>query len=410
MQNLVSLLAYLKENTVYIPQKQLDNLKDLLMPGKVIVIYGPRRVGKTTLLEKFLETVKEEEVLFVNGDDIVAREYLESQSIEKLKDFVGRHSLLVIDEAQYVEKIGLNLKLIVDHVPGIKVIATGSSSFDLAKDVGEPLTGRKFVLKLLPLSQMELSRIEKRHETHANLETRLIYGSYPEVVTMRDNKMREAYLRELISSYLFKDILALEGIRHANKLVRLLQLLAFQIGKEASHAELGRQLGMSKNTVERYLELLEKVFVIYRLHGFSRNLRKEITKNQRYFFYDTGIRNALIGIFNPLNIRNDTGEIWENYIISERLKMNEYHRTGCNIYFWRTYDKKEIDLVEEESGKLSGYEIKWKKSRVKIPKDWHNSYPDADFQLIHSGNYLISINTFRKLSEIHSVNPLKCHL
>lgn len=372
---------------MYIPQKQIENLRQLIIPGKVIIIYGPRRVGKTTLLKKYLEK-ENNSVLFVNGDDIIVRQYLESQSIQTLRDFVGDHRLLVVDEAQYVEKIGLNLKLIVDHIPEIKVIVTGSSSFDLARDVGEPLTGRKYVLKLFPLSQMEISKIEKRHETTASLESRLIYGSYPEVVLIRDNRRREDYLRELIQSYLFKDILALEGIRYANKLVRLLQLLAFQIGKQVSFTELGKQLSMSKNTVERYLDLLEKVFVIYRLSGFSRNLRKEITKSQRYFFYDTGVRNALIGNFNPLAVRNDLGELWENYIITERMKRQEYLRKVTNSYFWRTYDKKEIDLVEERQGGLFGYEVKWKKERVKIPQDWTSGYPDAAFEVIHRENYL----------------------
>jgi predicted AAA+ superfamily ATPase len=372
----------------YIPQKHIENLRKLITPSKVVVIYGARRVGKTTLLQKFLENEDTAHVLFVNGDDIVVRHYLESQSMNKLQDFVGEHSLLIVDEAQYIEKIGLNLKIIVDHMPHLKVIATGSSSFDLAKDVGEPLTGRKFVLTLFPLAQMEISELEKRHETEANLEVRLIYGSYPEVVTTRDNARREEYLREIISSYLFKDILALEGVRYANKLVRILQLLAFQIGSEVSLAELGRQLGMSKNTVERYLDLFEKVFVIYRRTGFSRNLRKEITKNHRFYFFDNGIRNALIGNFNPLAIRNDVGELWENYVISERYKRQEYNRQTVNSYFWRTYDKKEIDLVEEQKGELSGYEIKWKNVPVKIPRDWKASYPSADFSVIHRENYL----------------------
>jgi hypothetical protein len=372
---------------MYIPRKQLKNIQKLLTAGKVLVIYGARRVGKTTLLKKFLENALPQKVLFVNGDDIVVREHLESQSIEKLKDFVGLHRLLIIDEAQYIKQVGLNLKLIVDHIPDIKIIATGSSSFDLARDVGEPLTGRKFVLKLYPLAQSEISDIEKVHQTRANLENRLIYGSYPEVLTLRDNRIREEYLRELISSYLFKDILSLEGIRYSDKLVRLLQLLAFQIGQEVSLAELGQQLGMSKNTVERYLDLLEKVFVIFRLGGFSRNLRKEITKNQRYYFLDVGVRNAVVGMFNPLKLRNDVGQIWENYIIAERIKLHEYKRQPKSMFFWRTYDRKEIDLVEEESGKLCGYEIKYRKSRIRPPKAWKAAYPDATFEIIHQENY-----------------------
>lgn len=374
----------------YIPQKRLEQLDKLITPGKVIVIYGARRVGKTTLINKYLEKIppEQERILFVNGDDIIVRQFLESRSIQKLKDFVGKHSLLVIDEAQYVHQIGLNLKLIIDHIPAIKIIATGSSSFSLAKDVGEPLTGRKYTMKLYPLSQLELSQIENPHDTEANLDARLIYGSYPEVVIMNDKKGRETYLRELISAYLFKDILELEGIRHSNRLVNLLQLIAHQIGKEVSLTELGQQLGMSKNTVERYLDLLEKVFVIYRQQGFSRNLRKEITKNHRFYFYDNGVRNAIIGNFNPVAIRNDIGQLWENYIISERLKFNEYTGRAANSFFWRTYNRKEIDLVEEYQGSLAGYEIKWIKEKVKIPKEWATFYHGSTYQVIHRKNYL----------------------
>jgi len=373
---------------VYFPQQQLRNLRALIQPGKVIVIYGARRVGKTTLLRKFIENLDHEQVLFVNGDDITARQFLETQSIENLKDFVGKHQFLIVDEAQYLRNIGLNLKLIVDHIPDIRVVATGSSSFDLAQNIGEPLTGRRFVLKLFPLAQQEISGLEKTHETAANLENRLIYGSYPEVITLRDNRLREEYLRELIASYLFKDILALKGIRYSDKLIRLLQLLAFQIGNEVSLSEIGRQLSMSKNTVKRYLDLLEKVFVIFRLTGFSRNLRKEVTKNSRYYFYDVGIRNAIVGMFNPLNLRGDTGKIWENYIISEIQKNREYQRLSSRFYFWRTYDGKEIDLIEERGGYLAGYEIKWSRSRERAPKPWRENYPNAGFEVIHRQNYL----------------------
>lgn len=374
----------------YIPQKQIEHLGKLLKSGKVVVIYGAHRVGKTTLVNKFLETIpkEREKILFVNGDDILVRQHLERQSIHKLRDFLGDSTLLIVDEAQYVEKIGLNLGLIIDHIPSIKIIVTGSSSFSLFRDVGELLTGRIHTLKLYPLSQMEISRVEKSYETEANLDSRLIYGCYPEVVTMNDNTRRETYLREVVSAYLFKDILELNGIRHSQKLVRLLQLLAFQIGKEVSFNELGGKLGMSKNTVERYVDLLQKVFVIYRRSGFSRNLPKEVTQNHRFYFYDNGIRNALIGNFNPLEIRNDLDELWENYIVTERLKFNDYIRHIANTYFWRTYDRKRIDIVEEKNGHLFGYEIAWQKSRIKIPKDWKIAYPDASFQVIHRQNYL----------------------
>lgn len=373
---------------MYIPQKQLENLEKLISPNKVVVVYGPRRCGKTTLINRYLEKAGDQRYLLVSGEDITVREYLGSQSIAKLKDFVGKNSLLVIDEAQKVKEIGLNLKLVIDHIRGIKIIATGSSSFDLARDIGEPLTGRKYTLRLFPLAQMELMQMEQRVETEANLEGRLIFGSYPEVVLTNDNRLRERYLKEIVSSYLFKDILEMEGLRHPDKLVRLLQLLAFQIGREVSFNELGGQLGISKNTVERYLELLEKVFVVFKLSGFSRNLRKEITKNARYYFYDTGVRNALINNFNPLNMRDDIGMLWENYIIIERLKKQEYLGMSANNYFWRTYDQKEIDFVEEREGYLYGYEIKWKAGRLKPPRTWLEGYKNAKYDVINRESYM----------------------
>lgn len=372
---------------MYIQQKQLENLKKIISPNKVVVIYGPRRCGKTTLLNKFLEKV-DERYLFIDGEDITVQKYMSSQSIEKLKDFIGSNKLLIIDEAQKIKKIGLNLKLIVDHIKEIKVIATGSSAFDLAQYIGEPLTGRKYTLKLYPLAQMEINRVEQRVETEANLENRLIYGSYPEIVTTADNQKRQKYLREIVSSYLYKDILELNGLRHSDKIVRLLQLISFQIGKEVSFTELGAQMGMSKNTAEKYLDLLEKSFVVYKLSGFSRNLRKEISKNPRYYFYDNGIRNALINNFNTLDIRNDVGMLWENYIVTERIKKQEYKGISCNNYFWRTYDQKEIDLIEERKGRLFGYEIKWGDKKVKPPKEWLKTYKNATYQVIDRNNYL----------------------
>jgi predicted AAA+ superfamily ATPase len=373
---------------IYIPQAQLTQLMHLSVPGKVVVVYGPRRAGKTTLIRHYARQ-HDEDVLLVTGEDITVREYLESQSIAKLKAFVGHKRTLIVDEAQYVRQIGLNLKLLTDHIEGLRIIATGSSSFDLAHQTGEPLTGRKYTLLLLPLAQMELQQVESAHESRAQLELRLIYGSYPEVILMESNEERELYLRELISSYLFKDILQLEGIRHADKLLRLLQLLAFQIGHEVSVAELGTKLGMSKNTVDRYLDLLEKVFVIYNRCGFSRNLRKEISKSRRYYFYDNGIRNGLINNFNPLSIRDDVGALWENYALVERLKYNLYSGRNTESYFWRTYDQQEIDLVEEFGGRLHAAEMKWSaKSTAAAPRSWRQTYPDSSFQVIHRENYL----------------------
>jgi predicted AAA+ superfamily ATPase len=372
---------------MYIPQIQLKNLKELVIPGKVMVIYGARRTGKTTLLKEFLKNESEPYTL-VSGEDVTIQSYLSSQSIEKLKAFVGTTRLLVVDEAQKILHIGINLKLIVDHIPDVRVIVTGSSSFDLARSTGEPLTGRKFTLKLFPLAQLEIGQIEKIYQTEANLENRLIYGSYPEIVLMPDNHGREQYLKEIVSSYLYKDVLELDGVRHSAKISRLLQLIAFQIGKEVSLSELGTSLGMSKNTVERYLDLLEKAFVVQRLTGFSRNLRNEITKNCRYYFLDNGIRNALINNFNLLEQRNDAGELWENYIIIERLKRQEYLSGAANNYFWRTYTKQELDFVEEREGRLFGYEIKWGKAKPRPPKEWLSAYPEASFEMINRENYL----------------------
>ena len=372
---------------MYVVQKQLENLRNLAKPGKVVVIYGARRTGKTTLLNEFLKGENEPHLL-VSGEDITVQGYLSSQSVDKLTSFVGANRLLVVDEAQKTPDIGLNLKLIVDHIPGIRIIATGSSSFDLARSMGEPLTGRKHTLKLFPLAQMEIGQIEQRHQTDANLESRLIYGSYPEVVLMQDNRAREQYLKEIVSSYLYKDILELDGIRHSAKISRLLQLIAFQIGKEVSYTELATGLGMSKNTAERYLDLLEKAFVVQKLSGFSRNLRNEITKNCRYYFLDNGVRNALINNFNPLELRNDVGELWENYLVMERLKRQEYLGQTANNYFWRTYTKQELDLVEEREGNLHGYEIKWGKSRLRAPKEWLAAYPEAGFEVVNRDNYL----------------------
>jgi len=371
----------------YIPQKQLESLKKFAKPNKAVIIIGPRRCGKTTLIKKFLEGVKEK-YLFVTGEDLIVKKQLSSQSINKLKDFVGKNKFLVIDEAQKISDIGLNIKLIIDHSEGIKIIATGSSAFDLAKNTGEPLTGRKTTLKLFPLSQIELNEIESLADTESNLESRLLYGSYPEVILSRGNKEKEEYLKEIVSSYLYKDLLEFEGVRHSDKLVKLLQLLAFQIGKEVSYNELGTQLGISKNTAERYLDLLEKTFVIYKISAYSRNKRKEISTNPRYNFFDNGIRNALINNFNLLDIRNDVGMLWENYVITERMKKQEYKRIGSNNYFWRTYQGQEIDLVEERKGKLFGYEIKWTGKKSKIPSDWRKNDESTSYEVINKENYL----------------------
>ena len=372
----------------YIPQAQLGRLASVVAPGKVAVLYGPRRVGKTTLIRRYVR-VYAPDAMVVTGEDIAAREYLESQSVAKLREFVGDRRTLVVDEAQHVRQIGLNLKLLVDHVDGLRIVATGSSSFDLAAQTGEPLTGRKTTLLLLPLAQLELALVESAHETRTNLQARLLYGTYPEVVLLASNERREEYLRELISSYLFKDVLQLEGIRHTAKLTLLLQLLALQIGKDVSISELASSVGMNKNTVDRYLDLLEKAYVIYSRYGFSRNLRKEITKSRRYYFYDNGVRNGLISNFNPLTLRDDAGALWENYVLAERMKYNLYTGRYATSYFWRTYDRQEIDLVEDYAGQLTAAEMKWSPRRApRVPGGWRSAYPDSTFQVVHPGNYI----------------------
>lgn len=370
---------------MHIPRFQLEKIKNL-SPKKVTVIYGPRRVGKTTLLKKVLEEKKD--YFFVTGEDIFLSNALSSLSIEKLKSFIGKHSLLVIDEAQYIPSIGKNLKLIVDHIEDVRVIVTGSSTFDLRKQVGEPLTGRQHIVQLFPIAQLELNPLETVVDTKSRLEERLIYGSYPEIFTLKGYTSKREYLQELVSSYLMKDILAFEGVQKSKKMFELLILLAFQMGKEVSHTKLGSQLAMSKNTVERYLDLLEKTFVLVNIRGLSRNLRKEVTKTSRYYFYDNGIRNALINNFNLLDRRDDIGVLWENYLIMKRLKKQHYLSIWSNNYFWRTYDKKEIDWVEEREGELHGYEFKWKKYRKRAPQLWLDTYHNATFDCVNQEDYL----------------------
>ena len=372
----------------YIPHAQLGRLARSVAPNRVVVVYGPRRVGKTTLLRQYMRQY-DPDALLVSGEDVDVREYLESQSVARLRALVGRRTTLIVDEAQHVREVGLNLKLLVDHVPGLRIVASGSSSFDLARQTGEPLTGRKRMLLLLPLAQLELAGVETAPETRAQLEMRLIYGSYPEVVLTESIEDREIYLKELIASYLFRDILQLEGVRHADKLLRLLQAVAFQIGGEVSVAELGTRLGMSKNTVERYLDLLEKAYVIYGRLGFSRNLRKEIAKSRRYYFYDNGVRNGLINNFNPIALRDDAGALWENYVMVERLKYNLYTGRRAESYFWRTYDRQEIDLVEERGGRLDGVEMKWTpRPRLRAPRAWREAYPASSFRVVDRESYL----------------------
>lgn len=363
-----------------------EHILNKLQPNKVVIVFGARRVGKTILVKQILEKINEP-VLMLNGEDITVHDKLAIRSIENYRQLLGSYKLLYIDEAQKIPEIGLKLKLMIDEIKGLKIIVSGSSSFDIHKDAGEPLTGRKYTFNLYTLSENEYNQVENNVIKADKIRERLIFGNYPELLQLPDKKDKIDYLNEMVSSYLLKDILAYENIKNSHKIFNLLRMIAFQIGAEVSLQELGNHLGISKNTVEKYLDLLSQVFILHKVEGFSRNLRKEITKNSRWYFLDNGIMNAVVANFNPLESRNDIGILWENYMISERLKYQEYNRISSNNYFWRTYEQQEIDWVEEREGALFGYEFKWKESKVKVPTQWKRAYPNATYELIHIDNF-----------------------
>ena len=366
----------------------LPQIEKYLFPGKVLVLYGARQVGKTTLAHSLLEktTLRSR---FINADELIYREALASQSKVRLGELLGDAELLVIDEAQRVPNIGLNLKILVDSFPHIRILATGSASFELANKISEPLTGRKTTFTLYPISYGEIQQSFGKLEARSQLERWLIWGAYPKMITTQDPDLRAHFLGELVGSYLYRDILELEGIRRSEKIVDLLRLIAFQIGQEVSLSELATKLSLNRETVERYLDLLEKVFVIFRVGGFSRNLRKEITRNARYYFYDNGVRNSLIQNFNYANLRNDIGQLWENFLMIERRKINQFTNRRVNAYFWRTYDRKEIDYIEEYGGQIFGYEFKWgkRKFRQATRNEFLKAYPDAQLSKINQDNF-----------------------
>lgn len=366
-----------------------DHFTKKVLPNKVLILLGARRVGKTELIKDFLQTIPSENYLQLNGEDINDANLLQERSVANYKRLLANIELLVIDEAQTIPEIGLILKLIVDSIDRIKIIATGSSIFDLNNTLGEPLVGRKNTLYLFPLAQMEFATQENYKQTLENLEERLLFGSYPELIQYTDWQEKKEYLYEIINSYLLKDILVFEGIKHADKIYNLLRLIAYQIGKEVSIQELANQLQLSKNTVANYLDLLSKVFIIFKVEGFSRNLRKEIVKSSRWYFYDNGIRNGIINNFNRLDSRIDVGDLWENYLAVERLKKQHYQKITTNNYFWRTYDQQEMDWLEEKGEALAGFEFKWNEhKKSKIPTAFAKAYPEASFEIINKSNYL----------------------
>jgi len=361
-----------------------QSIEQQLFKGKVIIIYGPRRVGKTTLAKQILSN--HENNRYINCELLENKMALESTNRTALKGFLGNFRLIVLDEAQQINDIGRILKIISDTFPEIQIIATGSSSFELGNRISEPLTGRSREYFLYPFSIGELVTNTDRLEVNARLDIILRFGSYPEVYGRPENEAIEE-INQIAGNYLYKDVLMFELIKRPSLLLNLLNALALQVGNEVSMNELSRLLRETVPTIQRYIELLEKAFVIFRLRSFNRNLRKEIAKGQKIYFYDLGIRNALIRNFNPLDLRADTGAIWENFCIVERMKYNANRRRFVNSWFWRTYDQKEVDYIEEEAGKITAVEFKIKSSRKsKMISDFMNAYPETVFQTVSREN------------------------
>lgn len=352
--------------------------------GKAVIITGPRQVGKTTLVNRLRDLVGEK-TLWINGDEADTNDLLSNATSTRLKALIGNNKLLVIDEAQKINNIGLTLKLIVDNLKDIQVIVTGSSSLDIANHLNEPLTGRKFEYNLYPLSFGEMVNHTSEIEETRLLEHRLVYGYYPDVV---NNPGEEQKMIQLITnSYLYKDILALEQIRKPVLVDKMLQALALQMGNEVSYNELGQLVGADKETIEKYIDLLEKSFVIFTLPSLNRNMRNELKKAKKVYFWDNGIRNAIIKNFNPINLRQDVGALWENFVITERIKFNHYRELYTNKWFWRTITQQEIDFVEEYEGKLHAYEFKWNNDKVRFPKSFAEAYPESEFKHITRTNF-----------------------
>ena len=362
----------------------IDKIKSF---NKGIVIYGARQVGKTTLVNEIVKKLRLK-TLVINGDQTNFIDTLSSRDLNKIKSLLEGYDLLFVDEAQRIPEIGIALKIIIDNIPSIKILVTGSSSLDLASKISEPLTGRIWTYHLYPISFLELSTKYNKTELDSFLEERLIYGGYPELFSITGEFQKKEYLQILSDAYLYKDLIEFGDIKNSSKIRDLLKLLAFQIGSQVSLTELGNSLGMSKDTVAKYIDLLEKSNIIFRLKGLSRNLRKEVVKMDKIYFFDLGIRNILIDNLKQLKDRNDTGQLWENFLIIERMKMLAYTQNQASIYFWRTYTGAELDYIEERGGELSGFEFKYGKKIGKIPKSWSENYPNSKYSCINKDNYL----------------------
>lgn len=367
-------------------ERLLKNLiEKRLYRNKAIIVIGPRQVGKTTLLKMLVSDTKNK-VLEWNCDEPDVRRKLTEPTSTELKAEIGDADLILIDEAQRVKNIGITLKLLIDNYPEKQVIATGSSAIEMSNSINEPLTGRKYEYVMYPFSCEELFNEFGEQEERRMLERRLIYGSYPEVVN-NSGEERET-LTELVGSYLYKDIFSFQDVRKPEIIEQLLQALALQIGSEVSYNELGRLLGLNTATVQRYIDLLEKSYVVFHLRSFSRNVRSELKKSRKIYFYDNGVRNALIGDYKPLALRNDTGALWENYIIAERLKHNAYNTFYGKSYFWRTQQQQEIDYIEDIDGMLHTYEFKWNEGKhPRLTDTFAKAYPDHTFTVVSPENY-----------------------
>lgn len=361
-----------------------DNIRPLLGGNKAIIIIGARQVGKSTLLNQLLGDNKN--TLWMNGDDTDIQDLFKNMSSTRLRALIGNSKYVVIDEAQRIPDIGIRLKLITDQIPSVQVIATGSSSFELTSKVNEPLTGRKREFKMFPLTFGEMTKNTSLLDELRMIPHRLVYGYYPEVVCNQGDE--KAILKELSDSYLYKDILALDNINKPDKLTRLLKALALQIGSQVSYNEIGNLIGLDSKTVEKYVDMLEKAFIIFRLGSFSRNLRNELKASRKIYFWDLGIRNAVIGNLAQIENRNDVGELWENFAISERLKLNIYRNSFAQSWFWRTQQQKEIDYIEEEDADIKAFEFKWneRKANVKCPESFSTAYPNVKYVVITPKN------------------------
>jgi len=361
-----------------------QRIRSKINSGKAIILMGPRQTGKTTLLNTIFGN--DPGVMWLNGDDPETRILLEDVTTLKWKRILGNSKMMVLDEAQRIADIGLKLKLVTDQIPEVQVVASGSSAFELANRINEPLTGRKWAYHLFPLSYAEMEAHHGFVEEHKRIPERLVYGYYPEVVDHPGQE--QEILSQLMDSFLYKDILMWERIQKPEKLTRLLQALAFQMGSEVSYHELGQIVDLDNQTVENYINLLEQTFVIFRLPPLSRNLRKELKRKRKIYFYDNGMRNAIIAQFQPLELRQDVGALWENWLISERKKALHYQGLHANTFFWRTQDQQEIDYIEERDGKMWAYEMKWSpKSKPSFSKTFTQAYPDHELQFLHRDNY-----------------------